>query len=335
MKHSLVTGAAGFLGFHLARALSSRPNMHVTCVDDFSRGEQDEAYRALGSSGNVTCIEADLCNLEAVESLPSDVDYVYHLAALNGTQNFYDRPMHVIRACTLPTLNLLEKYASVSGSKPRFIFAGTSEAYASTVTRFSWPVPTAEDVPLSIDDPTNPRWSYAVSKMHGEVAVNQTGRTTGLPVTIIRYHNAYGPRMGDKHVIPDFLARSRNDRFELFGHADTRSFLYVDDAVRATVMVAESPECIGETVNIGSEEELTMQELGIKIMRVIGRNEEIILHPSPAGSVKRRAPDISKLRLLTGFERRITLDDGLTATSQFYLHNQLCGAIDPDPEYAV
>lgn len=335
MKHSLVTGAAGFLGFHLARALSSRQDMHVTCVDDFSRGEYDETYRALGNLDNVTCIEADLCDPSSVESLPSDLDYVYHLAALNGTQNFYERPMHVIRACTLPTLNLLDKYASVSGSKPRFVFAGTSEAYASTVTRFSWPVPTAEDVPLSIDDPKNPRWSYAVSKMHGEVAVNQTGRTTGLPVTVIRYHNAYGPRMGDKHVIPDFLARARNNRFELFGHADTRSFLYVDDAVRATMMVAESPDCIGETINIGSEEELTMEELGIKIMQVIERNEKITLHPSPAGSVKRRAPDIAKLRSLTKFERRVSLEDGLSATAQYYLDDRLAGPLQADPEYSV
>jgi nucleoside-diphosphate-sugar epimerase len=335
MTHSLVTGAAGFLGYHLARALSSRQDMHVTCVDDFSRGEDDEAYRALRNLDNVTCIEADLCDLSSVARLPSDLDFVYHLAALNGTQNFYERPMHVLRACTLPTLNLLEKYASLPSSRPRFIFAGTSEAYASTVTRFSWPVPTAEDVPLSIDDPQNPRWSYAVSKMHGEVAVNQTGRTTGLPVTVIRYHNAYGPRMGDKHVIPDFLARARHNRFELYGHADTRSFLYVDDAVRATMMVAESPNCIGETINIGSEEEFTIEELGIKIMQVIGRNENIVLHPSPAGSVKRRAPDVSKLQSLTKFERRVSLEEGLLATARYYLNDQLAGPLRADPEYFV
>lgn len=335
MKHCLVTGAAGFLGFHLARALANRAGFRVTCVDDFSRGVDDPAYRALGDLANVTVIAADIADQLSMQLLPDDVDHVYHLAALNGTQNFYERPLDVIRACTLPTLHLLEKYSAPDVLPSRFIFAGTSEAYASTVTRFNWPVPTAEDVPLCIDDPANPRWSYAASKIHGEVAVNQTGRTTGMPVTIIRYHNAYGPRMGDKHVVPDFLARARVGRFELFGHADTRSFLYVDDAVRATMMVAQCASCIGQTINIGSEDEVSMLELGKAMMRVMGRDEDIILHPSPLGSVKRRAPDIAKLKEATGFVQRVSLSDGLAATLRYYLDDMLDTALDPDPAYGV
>jgi UDP-glucose 4-epimerase len=301
----LVTGAAGFLGFHLVRALAQRNDVDIVAVDSFARGERDVHFTALMALPNVTFIEADLSDAGQVTALPNDMDIVFHLAALNGTQNFYERPLEVIRCCTLPTMLLAEKYGR-AGIK-RFLYAGTSESYASTVTRFNWPVPTAEDVPLSIDDVTNPRWSYAISK--------------------IRYHNAYGPRMGDKHVVPDFYARMREGRYELFGHQDTRSFLYADDAIRATVLVAETPECENEIINIGGTTEVTMHELGKAMMAGRALTDDIILHDSPAGSVKRRAPVVEKLKRLTGFSERVSLEDGLAATARFYLEDELVGPL--------
>ncbi|HYI49036.1 MAG TPA: NAD-dependent epimerase/dehydratase family protein [Allosphingosinicella sp.] len=325
----LVTGGAGFLGFHLARALAAREGTEVFCVDNLIRGEDDSLYRALAAQPNVTRIDADLSVESAVAALPGDIDYVYHLAALNGTQNFYERPMAVIRACTLPTIFLAERYGSQGRPLKRFLYAGTSEAYASTVTRFGWPVPTAEDVPLGIDDVTNPRWSYAGSKLHGEIVTAQAARSFGYPMTIIRFHNAYGPRMGDKHVVPDFMARMREGRYELFGHEDTRSFIYVDDAVRATILTAETEACAGEIVNIGGGREISMLELGREMMRIRGLDDEILLHPSPAGSVKRRAPDLAKLRRLTGFEERVDLERGLRATAAYYLDGRDDGLLAP------
>lgn len=321
MKRVLVTGAAGFLGFHLARAISRRGDHEVICVDSFVRGERDEHLDALCRRSNVAMIEADLSNESQVDALPG-VDVVYHLAALNGTQNFYERPMDVIRSCTLPTIFLAERYGRAGGLE-RFVYAGTSESYASTVTVFGWPVPTAEDVPLSLQDVTNPRWSYAASKMHGEVVTAQAGRAYNMPYSIIRYHNAYGPRMGDKHVIPDFYRRVRMGRYELFGHEDTRSFLYVDDAVRATVAVGETATCANEIINIGGRNEITIGELGRIMLEVIGHDHKIDLHPSPPGSVKRRAPNLDRLRALIGFEERVSLEDGLKATARFYLEDHL------------
>jgi len=318
----LVTGAAGFLGFHLARALAARDDVELFCVDSFIRGEDDAPYRALTAKPNVTRIEADLADESAVAALPGEIDYVYHLAALNGTQNFYERPLAVIRACTLPTIFLADRYGRQEQSLRRFIYAGTSESYASTVTRFGWPVPTAEDVPLGIDDVSNPRWSYAGSKLHGEIVTAQAARSHAYPMTIIRYHNAYGPRMGDKHVIPDFMERMRGGRYELFGHEDTRSFIYVDDAVRATILAAETPACAGEIVNIGGAREITMLELGREMMRIRGLDREIELHPSPPGSVKRRAPDLGKLKRLTGFSEQVDLEAGLRATAAYYLDDR-------------
>ncbi len=320
-KLYLVTGAAGFIGYQLARVLSEREGATVLCVDNFVRGEADQAYLDLSARENVRRIDCDLTDHAAVGALPDDVDTIFHLAALNGTQNFYERPYDVVRHCTLPTLHLLEKYKR--RGLDRFVFASTSEAYASTVTAFGWEVPTAEDVPLSIDDPGNPRWSYGASKLHGEVAVHSAARQYGIAHTIIRYHNVYGPRMGDKHVVPDFLMRARRGEFTLFGGEDTRAFLYIDDAVEATLLVAESEGCIGETVNIGGSRETRIVDLAEMMMRAGGWSGELVVHPSPEGSVKRRAPALAKLRQLTGFEEKWGLEQGLRQTANFYL-----GALD-------
>ena len=321
MTRILVTGAAGFLGFYIARRLAAEAGNSVVCVDSFVRGRRDVLYRDLTARANVTHITADLCDPAAVAALPDDIDVVFHMAALNGTQNFYERPFDVVRCCTLPTMNLIEKYGPMKRLK-RFVYAGTSEAYASTVTRFGWDVPTGEDVPLGIDDIFNARWSYGASKMHGEIATVNGCRHFGVDFTIARFHNAYGPRMGDKHVIPDFLARARDGVFELFGHEDTRSFIYAEDAARATILLADSEAAAGRVVNVGSEDEMTIRDLGYAVMKAAGLSGDIVLHASPKGSVKRRAPKIARLRELTGYAPEWTLAAGLKETSAYYLSDK-------------
>lgn len=318
MTRILVTGAAGFLGFYIARQLAQSPENSVVCVDSFVRGRRDVLYRELTSRTNVSHVTADLCDPAAVAALPDDIDVVFHMAALNGTQNFYERPFEVVRCCTLPTMHLLEKYGPKQRLK-RWLYAGTSEAYASTVTRFGWEVPTGEEVPLGIDDVFNSRWSYGASKMHGEIATVNGCRHFGVPFTIARFHNAYGPRMGDKHVIPDFFARARDGVYELYGYEDTRSFIYAEDAARATILLANADAAAGQVVNVGSEDEMTIRDLGEAMMRAAGLSGAIVLHPSPKGSVKRRAPKIGSLRDLTGYAPEWKLAEGLKTTAAYYL----------------
>jgi nucleoside-diphosphate-sugar epimerase len=314
----MVTGAAGFIGYHLAARLQRDADTRLVLVDNFSRGENDELYRRLCRAPNVEAYDVDLADPDAVARLPERIDVIYHEAALNGTQNFYERPYEVLRSGTLPTFYLLDRYVR-GGRLSRFVFAGTPEAYASTVSRFGWEVPTDETVPLAIDDVFNERWSYAAAKIHGEVLTINACRQFGVPFSIIRYHNVYGPRMGDKHVVPDFLTRLARGVAELHGHEDTRAFLYIDDAVEATIRVGQSPATAGQVLNVGGDQELTIRELGRRMMTLVGRDpERIVLHPSPPGSVKRRLPTTARLRELTGFEAQWSLAKGLAETIRFY-----------------
>ncbi len=285
MSRIMVTGAAGFIGYHLARRLHDQGDVELVLVDNFSRGADDALYRELCAQPGVAAYNVDLCDPAAVAALPDDVDVIYHEAALNGTQNFYERPYEVLRSGTLPTFQLIEKYVR-RGKLDRFVYAGTPESYASTVTRFDWPVPTDEDVPLCVDDVFNERWSYAAAKIHGEVLVINACRQFDVPFSIIRYHNVYGPRMGDKHVVPDFLTRLSRGIAELHGHSDTRAFLYVDDAVDATLRVGQSAATAGEVVNVGGEQELTILQLAARMMTLFGAIRPISssTRPPPAAS---------------------------------------------------
>ena len=144
-------------------------------------------------------------------------------------------------------------------------------------------------------------------------------RHFGFPYTIVRFHNAYGPRMGDKHVIPDFLTRAKDGVFELYGHADTRSFIFGSDAAKATIAIALHNEAVDQVFNIGGDVELTMKELAHKIMEVCGFSGELVLHDSPKGSVARRRPDIGKVSSLIGEINTVSLEDGIKSTAEYYL----------------
>lgn len=318
MATYLVTGAAGFLGYYIARQLAETTDDRILLVDNFSRGERDALFEQLAGRPNVEAIDLDLNDQTATAALPGDVDIVFHMAALNGTQNFYERPFEVVKSCTLPTLHLIEHFGE-AGTRPRFLYAGTSESYAASVTRFGWPLPTAEDVPLCIEDIFNARWSYAGSKMHGEIATVNGCRFYDMPFTIVRFHNAYGPRMGDKHVIPDFLARARQGVFELYGSEDTRSFIYGDDAAAATIALARADGADGQVVNIGGSREIRIRDLAELMMDAAGLSGEIVMHPSPSGSVRRRLPDVSKAESIIGRFEEMSLEDGLRRTADFYL----------------
>lgn len=311
-KTALITGAHGFIGFHLAKKLLSE-NINLILVDMLMENELDSEFRELLCNPNVSFFSLNLSQEESCKLLPN-VDFVFHLAALNGTQNFYSNPLKVLRHSSIPTLNLLERFHSVE----KFFYAGSSESYAGGMNLGLLDIPTDEKIPLIIDDIRNPRWSYACAKTFGEIACTSAAKQNGTNVLIGRLHNIYGPRMGFNHVIPDFIRRALNHEYLLFGAQNTRSFLYVSDAVEDIWNLMKSPT-IPDVYNVGGGDEITMFNLAQKILILMGRSQITITQSaSPEGSVIRRVPDVGKINALLGNRNRTSLDVGLKSTLDWY-----------------
>ena len=322
MKKILVTGGAGFIGYHLADYLSTFP-YEITIIDNLSRGKMDEEFQALISKGNVIYINADLTLKDYYGLLDDRYDYIYHLAAINGTKYFYEKPQEVLRVNILSLMNLLEWIDKDKCGK--FVFTSSSEAYAGTIQSFSDCrsfIPTEEDIPLAIDDVFNPRYSYGGSKLIGELLTINYCRTKAVPFSIVRYHNIYGPRMGFEHVIPEFCKRiyDKETPFDIFGEDETRAFCYVQDGVRATKLTMETPECNGGIFHIGNSlEEIRIEDMAKKLFKIAGCQVPLRINPAPQGCVSRRCPNTSKLNMLTGYMPEINLEKGLRLTYDWYM----------------
>ena len=284
----LVTGSSGFIGQHLVPALESQG--HVVVRADRTDG-------------------CDLTVKANVDSLP-DVDIVVHLAAHNGTKHFYNRPLDVVRDSVLPTQYLLDRYA---GQVKRFLFTGTCESYAGAVDLFDYPVPTDEQVPLVIGDVTNPRWSYGGSKIVNEIQCVAAHAQLGQEYAIIRYHNVYGPGQVD-HFIPEFYERALTGNLTLHGWENTRSFMYISDAIEATCRVIFEQPFANQIVNIGVDDEISIRDLAIQILYEAGISGDVVCMPAPEGSVKRRCGTIDKFHSLTDFEAKVMLSEGIRLT---------------------
>jgi UDP-glucose 4-epimerase len=306
----LVTGCAGAIGKYLVKKLLDlNPQNIVFGVD---KKYQIEKLKNSGfianSNSRFIPIPIDLMEASEVSKLP-DVDYIYHLAAINGTQLFYSIPWDVYVNSIQPTINLIDYYKS----KPvkRFIYTSSSEVYASLTDLGINQIPTDENAVVGFSDVMNPRWSYGGAKLSGELALIAASNQFGINFSIIRYHNVYGRNMGANHVIPDFISRGEKHIYMLNGADNIRSFIYIDDAIDATILVASSEVASNKIINIGSDEMITMRELAKKIMHIFGWSGEIIENDAPEGSTFSRCPDISFLTRELNFKQRYKLDVGL------------------------
>ena len=305
----LVTGGSGFIGSYLVERLVEADH-NVTVFDNDSRpdtggpGDFDDEVRK---------ITGDVRDKQAILDLPP-ADYVFHLAAINGTKNFYEMPYDVIDVNTRGVQNILV-YAA-EASPERVLFASSSEVYG-----FPTKFPTGEEHVLQLMDPENPRYSYAASKIAGEVYTINAARNSSFDYTIVRPHNIYGPRMGYDHVIPEFIEQIvADEEFTIYGDGDqTRSFCYITDAIDAIETAAFSDVGANEIFNIGNENEVTINGLANELFDICGEEDvTYITDKELEGSPDRRQPDISKSQRLLDYEPTVPLREGLVKTVEWY-----------------
>jgi nucleoside-diphosphate-sugar epimerase len=314
----LVTGGSGFIGSGLVQALV-KAGHHVRVLDDNSRGSP---RRLANVANDIEFIAGDIRDAVAVEKAAQGIDEVHHLAFVNGTKFFYSRPELVLDVGVRGMINVID--ACRKHGIGTLVLASSSEVYQTPPK-----TPTDENVPLSIPDPLNPRYSYGGGKLISELMAINFGRKFFDRVLIFRPHNVYGPDMGWEHVIPQFALRldaaakkqpSGKLMFDIQGTGkETRSFCFIDDLVSGVMVMLEKGEHLG-IYHIGTAEEVAIAELAHRIARISGREIELVAGKPVTGGTARRCPDISKLAGL-GYKPRVPLSEGLKPTLEWYWRN--------------
>jgi len=323
-----VTGGCGFIGTALTQFLLNKIEKtdEIVLVDTMKRHGQ-VGIDDISSNPHVKIIKTDLSDPSGIHSIPGPVDRLYHLAAIVGVEPVGFNPIGVLRTNTMSTMNILDWFLENKTESARCIFSSSSEIYnGSFMTGFSLPIQTPEDVPAVISDLNNPRFSYALSKIWGEAYINYLAAKENILAASVRYHNVYGPRMGYNHVIPQIIMRilSRENPFRIVAGEQTRSFCWVEDAVKATYLVMESKHLLpGMAVHVGNDAgEITIRSLYELLFEVCGWTPaKAVEKPAPSGSVSRRCPSTERLHGLTDYSPDTSLEDGLIKTVAWYREN--------------
>ena len=283
-------------------------------LDDDSRGRSSR----LDGIDGLEIVRGDVRDPAAVLAAAQGVDVICHLAYVNGTRFFYERPELVLDVAVKGMVNVLD--AAREAGVRELLLVSSSEVYHDPPR-----VPTDESVPLTIPDVTNPRFSYAAGKLISEVMAINAGRQSCDRVVVVRPHNVYGPDMGGEHVIPELVSRigsllGTSDgpiRLPIQGTGDeTRAFVHVDDFVEGLVIALTRGEHLG-IYHVGTQDEVSIRELAERIGQCLGRQVEVVPGQLQRGSPHRRCPDIGKIAAL-GYRPRVSLDAGLAQTVAWY-----------------
>jgi UDP-glucose 4-epimerase len=315
---ALITGGAGFIGSHLAEALLAG-GAEVVVLDSFSTGRR-ENLDAVRSHPRLTLVEGSVTDEALVGKLMAEVDIVYHLAAAVGVRLILERPVETIETNIVGAEVVLRTAAALH--RPRVLLASTSEVYGKNDR-----VPLGEDDDRILGATTKSRWSYACSKAIDEFLGLAYHRERGLPVSIVRFFNTVGPRQTGRYgmVVPRFVRQALDGApITVYGDGtQSRAFTDVEDAVRGTIAVAESPRTVGEVFNVGTPHEVTIGALAERVRALAGSASPIVLVPYEEAyqpgfeDLRRRVPDIGKISRVVGYRPRVSLDETIGRVIRF------------------
>ena len=321
MSRLAVTGAGGFIGAHLTRALLAEGH-EVVAIDNYIRGQ---ASRLANAPGAIERVTLDVRDKDALVEALRGVECMFHLAAVNGTENFYTQPQLVLDVGVRGALAVSE--ACIEAGVPDLVVASSAEVYQTPRV-----VPTDETIEMVIPDSLNPRYSYGGSKLISELIAFNYCRDKLRKVQVFRPHNIYGPDMGWKHVVPQLIekivAAGDGGSITLQGDgSETRAFCYVSDVVDGIVRMWRSGESMN-VYHIGSMEEVAIRDLARITAEALGTRVDLVAGPAAAGATPRRCPDIGKMQAI-GYAPSVSLVQGIERTVAWYRENP--APTDPNP----
>ena len=309
MSTYLVTGAAGFIGSALARAVLAQGDK-VRGIDNLSTGKQENLAAI---RGQIDFRQADLLDLNAVQEACSGVDYVFHEAAIPSVPRSVANPLESNRANIDATVNLL--VAARDAIVKRVVYAASSSAYGDTPT-----LPKREDMAPS---PISP---YAVAKLTGELYMTSFWRCYGLETVSLRYFNIFGPRQDPNSPYSGVLARFitqmlRGEQPVILGDGQqSRDFTYIDNVVSANLLACKAPaaEVAGRVFNIAAGRRVDLNETFRVLKKLTGYAGDVGYGPERTGDVKHSLADLSLARKHLGYEPVVNFEEGLRQTIEWY-----------------
>ena len=303
MKNILVTGGSGFIGSAITNHLLRDTKNKVTVFDDFSRGNKNRLIK----SKRLKLIKGNICDYSKVLKACANINIVIHLAAINGTKFFYEKPCEVLSVSSKGIINIID--ACVKKKIKTIYLASSSEVYHKPNK-----IPTDENETLKIPDIFNPRYSYACGKILTEIYGVNFGRKYFKKLIIFRPHNVYGNDMGNEHVIPELINKallSKNGKIKIKGTGnEKRSFIYIEDFLKAFDLIFNKGKHL-QIYNIGTTEIVKIKELVKKIIKISKKKLKITHTKLAKGGTVIRCPNINKIKKL-GFKKKYNLTQGIS-----------------------
>lgn len=317
-KKIFITGGAGFIGSTLIGRLVERNK--IVAFDNLRRNSLKD--RDFHNHPNLTLVEGDVLDYDAVAHAMSGADVVVHAAAIAGIDTVIQKPVTTMRVNMVGSANVLEAAAQLDRCD-RVVCFSTSEVFGTHGFQSS------EVDKTSVGAVGEARWTYAVSKLAEEHLAHAYFVEQGLPTTAVRPFNVYGPGQVGEGAMRAFIMRAvRDEPIQIHGDgSQIRAWCYVDDMVEGVMRALTRPEAVGESFNIGNARAVvTIYGLANAVVRVLESRSEISFVRKDYADVELRVPSVDKARDLLGFEAQVDLEEGIRRTAEYYREEALAAA---------